>query len=211
MFEESDLHAHVWENEIVFLQVSDGDAYFDGGLLAVRRGDDGSHLCGERLVRMRIQRRSDLLPGRDLCYVGFVDVHFNLVGMHVHDRGDSRARKSAARGDGRNHLSDLGIFRNHNAGEGGADGAIVHRLLRYADTSLGGSHLLPGEDNLGLEAVHRRGGIVECLLRLDTRLLELLGAAMQDLRVPELNFVVRDGGMGGVTVGLRGIERAGSE
>src|SRR6266851_6997229 len=85
VFQKSNLHTHVRQNEIVFFQVNNRDADFDRGLLAVGRGNDGSNLSGKRLVRVSIQSRRDLLAVSDPRNVGLVDVDFDFVGFHVHD------------------------------------------------------------------------------------------------------------------------------
>src|SRR5260370_16579951 len=133
--------------------------------------------------------------------VRLVDVDFDFIRMHVHNRGYARARKAATRGIGRNHLADVGVLGDDNAGERCANGAIVHRLLGDADTGFGGSYLLLGELDFGLEAVRGGRGVVESFLSLDACLLQLLGAMQQNLRVLELDLIVSDTCSGGIAVG----------
>ena len=78
--------------------------------------------------------------------------------------------------DGRNHLANLRVFGDHNAGKGRPDRAVVDRLLRDRNTGFGGRHLLLGELDFGFQAVGVGRGVVQCFLRLNASLLELLGA-----------------------------------
>src|SRR5260370_20942472 len=95
--------------------------------------------------------------------VRLVDVDFDFIRMHVHNRGYARARKAATRGIGRNHLADLGVLAHDNAGERSANGPIVHRLLGDADTGCARSYLLPGELDLGLSAFPASPGLLSRL------------------------------------------------
>ncbi len=66
--------------------------------------------------------------------------------------------------------------------------------------------MLFGKRNFGLQAVRSRRGIVERLLRLDAGFLQLLRAVQRNLRILELDLVVGNGGLGGVSVGSCRIE-----
>ncbi len=57
------------------------------------------------------------LAGRHAGDIGFVDVHFDFIRIHVNDGGDAGSRESPARGKRRNHLADLSVLGNDDAVE----------------------------------------------------------------------------------------------
>ncbi len=176
--------------------------------MTISGGDDGADLRIVRIVGKSVQRGFHQLPFLNPCYIGFVHVHFDLVGFHVHDGGDARARESAAGRVGRDHFADLSVFGHHDARKGCANGAIIHRLLGHRDTRFGGSHLLLGKRDFCAQAVSRGEGVIESLLRLDARLPQLLGALQLDFGVAKLDFEIRDSSLRGVAVRFRGIQGA---
>src|SRR5229473_5063266 len=137
--EEGHLDAHVGKDARV--QLEKGDAHFDGGFLAVGGRDDGAHAAGNLPVGIGIEDGSDGLTVLHARDVGFVDVDFDFVGVHVHNGGDAGTRETTARGNGRDHFADLGVFGDDNTGVGSADSAIVDGLLGFLDARLGADDL----------------------------------------------------------------------
>src|SRR2546427_398474 len=207
ILQKSDFHAHVRQNKVVFFQIDDGNAHFDGGLLAVGGGNDGANFRGNGFVRVGVQRRGNLLAVYDARDVRLVDVHFNFVRTHVHNRGNACPREPAAGRIWGHHLAHLSVLGNDNPRKWCANRAIVHRLLGDANTRFGCGYLLLGEVDFGLEAVYGGGGVVESLLSLHAGLLQLFSAAQRNLSIPELHFIVGNGSFGGVAVGFGRIER----
>ena len=207
-FEERDFNAHVGKNEIVFFQVWNADADFDGGLLPIGRRDNRADSCGKRPVRVSVKSRSNFLFRFDARDIGFVDVDFDLVRMHIDDRGNAGTSETASGRDGRDHLADLSILGDHDTRKRCADGAIVHGLLGFADACFGAEYLLFCKRDLGTQAVGRGADVVQSFLSLHAGGLELLRALQVDFRVAELDFVVGNGGLAGIAVGLDGLEDA---
>src|SRR4051812_34334418 len=58
LFEERDLHGHVGKNAQIL--VLHADAYLDGRLLAVGRGDDRDHRCRDGPVRIGVEHGVDI-------------------------------------------------------------------------------------------------------------------------------------------------------
>jgi len=106
--QERYLYAHVGQNRVV--KLVKGDAHFHGSFLPVCRGNYRPHFGRKLAVRIRIQRRAHALPRLHPRDVGFVDVHFNLKGIHVDQRSDASAGESAAGRDGRDDFTTLRIF-----------------------------------------------------------------------------------------------------
>ena len=106
--QESHLDAHIGKNEI--FQLVEGDAHLHGRLLTIRSGDNGTHLSVEFSVGIGIKSCLYPLAGRHAGNIGFVDVHFDLIRLHVNDGGDAGSRESAASGNRRNHLTQLRVL-----------------------------------------------------------------------------------------------------
>src|SRR5260370_34786788 len=111
------------------IELEKGDTHFDGGLLAVGAGNDSAHAAGNLPVGISIGPGGDGLAGLHAGDIGFVDIDFDLVGLHVHDGGDTGAGETSARGIRRDHLADLRVLGDDYAGVGSADRAIVDSLL----------------------------------------------------------------------------------
>ena len=139
--QEPHLDAHVRQDAIV--QLVEGDADTNRGLLPVGGRHDADHVARDGPVGIRVEHRPDFLPVADAVDVGLVDVHLDLARVHVHDGRDARARESAARRHRRNRLARLRVLGDHDSRKRGADREVVqplraerHPALRHADLSL---------------------------------------------------------------------------
>src|ERR1700676_4182215 len=149
--EESDFDAHVGEDARV--EFEEGDAHFDGGFLAVGGRDDGAHAARNLPVGIGVENGVNGLAGMDASDVGFVDVDFDFVGVHVHDGGDAGAGEAAAGGDGGNHFADLGVFGDDDTGVRSTNGAIVDGLLCLLNAGFSADDLRLRESDFCLQAV----------------------------------------------------------
>src|SRR6185369_7362011 len=154
-----------------------------GSLLTVGGRNDGPNLAGNFPVRIGVKNGIDGLAVLHAGDVGLVYVDFDLIRIHVHDGGDAGTSESAARGNWRDHFSDLRVFGNDDAGEGCPNGAVVDGLLGLGNSSIGGGDLSFGQLDFGLKAVGIRARIVQLFLRLHAGFLQLFGAAQFDLGV----------------------------
>ena len=207
VFHERDLHAHVRQNFVV--QLVKRNAHFHRGLLPVGAGNYGSYVRRVFVFffRIRVQLRLHFLMFFHLRDVRLVDVHFNLVGLHVHDRRDACARKPAACGNRRHHFAHLRVFRNNPSRKRRTNRAVVHRLLRLCNARVGRRYLLLRQRDLCLQAIHRRARVVERLFRLHFRLDQSFDAPQLNFRQLQLHLQVSDGSFRGIPVRLGGVKR----
>src|SRR5579871_4056122 len=190
IFKERNFHAHVRQNFVV--QFVDRNTYLDRRFLAIRAWNNRSHVRGIFVLvfGIGIEPRFDLLVVFYFCNVSLIDVHLDLVGLHVHDRGDASARKSAASRNWRDHFADLRVFGNDSSRERRTNGAVVYCLLCLSDARFGSEDLLLGQCNLGFQAVNGSTCVIQRFLRLNFCLHQVLGAFQLDLRQLQLNLQV---------------------
>src|SRR6202035_4769732 len=106
--EEGHLDAHVGQDARIQLQKRDADLH--RSLLTVGGRNDGADFAGDFPIWIGIQDGVDRLAVLNAGDVRLVDVDFDLVRVHVDDRGDAGTSEPTARGNRRDHFADLSVF-----------------------------------------------------------------------------------------------------
>src|SRR4051812_32651562 len=200
--QEADLHAHIGQDARIQLVKADADLH--RRFLAVGSRGYGAHVRRNLPVGIGIKHRCNRHAWPHARDIGFVDVNFDLVGIHINDGGNPSAREATTGRNWANHFAALSVLRNHYAVEWRAHYGVVQILLRHLNAALGGADLSLGGGDARFQTVNRCARGVERLITGDAAGMQAFRASQITLGIGQVYAQVGQRCLSGVAIGFRG-------